>query len=63
VVLEPDLGWGQLTTEGVEVHEIPGDHFSILQEPGVEILAAHLRAQIDTVRAIGVHDPAANPGS
>jgi thioesterase domain-containing protein len=37
------LGWGELTSGGVEVHHIPGTHFNILQEPGVKVLAAKLQ--------------------
>jgi amino acid adenylation domain-containing protein len=36
---EPDLGWGRVCSEKVEVHTIPGDHSSILQEPHVAALA------------------------
>jgi thioesterase domain-containing protein len=37
------LGWGQLTTEGVEVHHVPSNHVNILQEPAVRVLASKLR--------------------
>ena len=36
-------GWGRLAAGGVEVHETPGDHFSMLQEPHVKALALGLR--------------------
>jgi amino acid adenylation domain-containing protein len=36
--------WEKLATRGVEHHVVPGDHFSILREPHVEILAERLRA-------------------
>lgn len=38
-----DLGWGKLA-EGVEIHEIPGYHGSIVMEPRVRILAEELQA-------------------
>ena len=31
--LEPQLGWGKIAKEGVEVHRIPGNHTSIVGEP------------------------------
>lgn len=37
-----DLGWGPLAGGGLVVHEIPGTHFQLLQEPSVRILAAIL---------------------
>jgi thioesterase domain-containing protein/acyl carrier protein len=39
-----DLGWERLAAGGVEVHEIPGYHGSIVMEPRVRILAEQLRA-------------------
>jgi amino acid adenylation domain-containing protein len=43
----PDLGWGRLATElPVVVHELPGDHYTLLREPAVEGLALRLRAHL-----------------
>jgi amino acid adenylation domain-containing protein len=36
---EPDLGWGRVAGRPVEVHELPGDHYTLLQEPLAERLA------------------------
>jgi amino acid adenylation domain-containing protein len=41
------LGWGGLATGGEELHEVPGDHFTILTEPSVEILAKQLTASLE----------------
>ncbi|HEX2268956.1 MAG TPA: amino acid adenylation domain-containing protein [Pyrinomonadaceae bacterium] len=41
-----DLGWGKLAAGGVEIHEIPGYHGSIVMEPRVRILAQKLEACI-----------------
>jgi len=41
---DPDLGWGKLAAGGVEIHEIPGYHGSIVMEPRVRILAEQLQA-------------------
>jgi amino acid adenylation domain-containing protein len=56
----PDLGWGKLTSVGVEVHDIPGSHTEIvLCEPAVEILAEKLQACMDKAQTYdaGVHHP------
>jgi thioesterase domain-containing protein len=36
-------GWGKLVTGGVELHTVPGNHFSMLREPNVQVLAEQLR--------------------
>jgi thioesterase domain-containing protein len=32
---------------GVDIHEVPGDHLGIFEEPHVQVLAKKLRACID----------------
>ncbi|MBH8561405.1 hypothetical protein I8748_04295 [Nostoc sp. CENA67] len=39
--------WGDLTSGQVEVHHIPGSHFSILRPPHVQVLAEKLKACLD----------------
>lgn len=34
-----DNGWGPIFSEGIEVHETPGDHWQVLSEPGIDVLA------------------------
>jgi acyl transferase domain-containing protein/thioesterase domain-containing protein len=48
--LTPDilLGWGKRSTQGVEWHQIPGGHSSMLQDPHVQILADKLETYIRT---------------
>jgi thioesterase domain-containing protein len=36
---DPLLGWGNRTTGGVKVYNIPGGHSSMLQPPNVQIMA------------------------
>jgi aspartate racemase len=43
----PDLGWSALAVGGVEIHEVPGDHMGMFQEPHVQMLAEKLRVCID----------------
>ena len=44
---DPAIVWGRWITGGVEVHEIPGDHGSILREPTVRRLAENFRKCLD----------------
>jgi thioesterase domain-containing protein/acyl carrier protein len=39
-------GWRQTAQGGVEVHTLPGDHYSLLRCPGVERLAAELNSRL-----------------
>ncbi len=39
---DPELGWARLSRQPVEVREIPGDHYTLLQEPHVRELASIL---------------------
>jgi len=42
-----DNDWGQYVP-GVEVHEVPGDHDSMVLEPNVRVLAARMKTAIET---------------
>jgi amino acid adenylation domain-containing protein len=41
---ETAKGWDKLALEGVEIHTVPGNHFDMVREPHVQILAERLRA-------------------
>jgi thioesterase domain-containing protein len=45
--IDPLLGWGIIAEEGVERHELDGEHISILREPYVRALGEELRRCID----------------
>lgn len=45
----PDMGWKDLARDGVEIHKVPGDHYSIIKEPHVRALAREVRASMDQV--------------
>jgi thioesterase domain-containing protein len=47
------LGWGGLATGGEELHEVPGDHFTILTEPAVGVLAQQLSVCLCRARTGG----------
>ncbi|AYL95789.1 non-ribosomal peptide synthetase [Mucilaginibacter celer] len=46
------LGWEKYAQKGVELFEIPGDHFSMLQTPYVAELGAVLQKNIDDVASV-----------
>jgi thioesterase domain-containing protein/acyl carrier protein len=48
---DPDLGWSEQAPGGLEIHDVPGDTFSMLQEPNVQGLAEKLRDCINRVQA------------
>jgi len=37
-------GWGELAGGGLEIYDVPGDHFSIFEPPHVKVLADHLNS-------------------
>lgn len=41
---DPTLGWGRLATGGIEIHEIPGDRYTMFTSPHIHILAQQLGA-------------------
>jgi acyl-CoA synthetase (AMP-forming)/AMP-acid ligase II/thioesterase domain-containing protein len=45
--LDPVFEWNHLSPGGLEFHEVPGDHFSMLREPNVAELAGILAAELD----------------
>jgi aspartate racemase len=49
--VNPVEGWGRLATEGADLRLIPGNHFSMLYEPNVQVLGEELRKVIAEARA------------
>ena len=45
------LGWRRLATAGLDVHEIPGNHTTIREEPNVRILVDRLKLCIERAAA------------
>ncbi len=45
-----DLGWGEFALGGVEIHEVPSDHLSMIHEPDVRTLAEKLKACLEAVQ-------------
>ncbi len=48
--IDPNLGWDRLAARGVEVHEVPGEHITIFQEPYVRVLAEKLNSCLAQLR-------------
>ncbi|MGL6338719.1 MAG: non-ribosomal peptide synthetase, partial [Waterburya sp.] len=44
---DPLFGWGKRSTNGVESFDIPGGHYSMLQEPNVQMMAEKMQAYIN----------------
>jgi thioesterase domain-containing protein/acyl carrier protein len=44
---DPTLGWESLAGGGIDLFLVPGDHYTMIREPNVPILAQQLAAQID----------------
>jgi amino acid adenylation domain-containing protein len=46
-----DLGWAPLAKEGLEVCDLPGDHWTIFREPNIFVLAKQLRDHLESPRS------------
>jgi len=44
---DPALGWSELSTQPVDIRAVPGDHFTMLEPPHLQALAAELRMCIE----------------
>jgi len=42
---EPTLGWGTVANQ-IQLHEVPGNHLSLLKQPHVQTLARHLQSYL-----------------
>ena len=48
---DPQGGWSQFATAGLEIHEVDADHGNILNEPQVQHLSAAIRAAMKQAQA------------
>jgi amino acid adenylation domain-containing protein len=46
---EPDFGWTELFTGGLEIHHIPGSHISLLDEPHISVVAEKIKTCLNQV--------------
>ena len=44
---EHQVNWRKLMAGGLEVHEVPGDHMTIISQPNVHVWAEKLKARLD----------------
>lgn len=51
--------WQAYCSRPIESHIVPGDHFTMLREPHVAVVAAHLRRVVDAQRPAASASPAA----
>jgi thioesterase domain-containing protein/acyl carrier protein len=49
--IDPQLGWGRVALGGLEVHELSGEHMTILKEPHVQTLGQTLHRCLETAQA------------
>lgn len=54
-----DGGWGRFASGGVDAHEIPGDHGSIVDEPNARTLARQIMTGLEQSRPVQVPEMAA----
>ena len=56
-VADETMGWGALTSGEIEIHRVPGSHFTIVREPYVRSLAEQLADCINraTLRSFASH--------
>jgi thioesterase domain-containing protein len=43
-------GWSDLAVEGAQVHEVPGEHGAVLDEPLIGEWVSHVRTLLDDAR-------------
>jgi aspartate racemase len=48
---DPEQFWGNIVTDGLEIHVVPGRNISVLGEPNVQVLAEKLQACLN--KAVG----------
>ena len=52
----PTLGWEKLAGGGLEIHDVPGGHISMFEEPNVRTLAEKLKVLLPSSAAATVFD-------
>ncbi|MBA3921185.1 MAG: non-ribosomal peptide synthetase, partial [Nostocaceae cyanobacterium] len=44
---DPQFGWGDITTGGIDINYIPGSHLSVMEEPYVQVIAEQLKVYLE----------------
>lgn len=51
---DPEFGWGEFITGGIDVHHIPGSHYTLLEEPNVRVLAEKLKLCLEQAQTMNL---------
>jgi thioesterase domain-containing protein len=43
---DPEDGWKEIAAGGIDIYDVPGDHYSLLSEPNVQVLARELKGRM-----------------
>jgi thioesterase domain-containing protein len=57
----PTLGWETLAGGGLEIHDVPGGHISMFEEPNVRTLAETLNAVLAASDSLPENERAEKP--
>ena len=49
------MGWGKLATQGVEIHAVPGNHYTMLKKPHIESLVKRLNTFLNKAQPAVIH--------
>jgi aspartate racemase len=60
---DPQAGWGEWARGGVEIHNVPGTHMSMMTEPNVRQLAAEVQECLERVQVQWEHQTATSAGT
>ena len=57
--VDPEMGWGEVVPEGLEIYSASGGHHGMFEDPHVDALADKLRACLVEAQAPGTRNRAA----
>ncbi|MBW4476883.1 MAG: amino acid adenylation domain-containing protein [Tolypothrix brevis GSE-NOS-MK-07-07A] len=53
---DPQFGWGDIITGGIDINYIPGSHLSVMEEPYVQVIAEQLKVYLEKAHGINLKD-------
>jgi acyl-CoA synthetase (AMP-forming)/AMP-acid ligase II/thioesterase domain-containing protein/acyl carrier protein len=53
---DPQFGWGDIITGGIDINYIPGSHLSVMEEPHVQVIAEQLKLYLEKAHGINLKD-------
>ncbi|WP_263746314.1 SDR family NAD(P)-dependent oxidoreductase [Plectonema radiosum] len=51
---DPQFGWGDILTGGIDINHIPGSHLSVMEEPHVQVIAEQLKVYLEKAHAVNL---------